>query len=93
MISRDDVQKLANLAHLAVEDGELDTIAHEMDEILAYVSEVTKLASEEGERETPTLRNVMRDDVVTNSEREYTERVVKQFPDRDGDYLRVKKIL
>jgi len=93
MISKADVQKLADLAHLAVDEAELETIAHEMDEIIAYVSEVTKLASEEGERERPALRNVMRDDVVKNSEREYTERLVAQFPDRDGDYLRVKKIL
>lgn len=93
MISRDDVKKLADLAHLAVDEGELTTLAHEMDEILAYVSEVTKLAGEEGEREKPALRNVMRDDVVTNAEREYTERIVAQFPDREGDSLRVKKIL
>jgi hypothetical protein len=35
----------------------------------------------------------MRDDVVTNTEREYTDRIVNQFPDREGDSLRVKKIL
>jgi len=93
MISKDDVQKLANLSHLAVDENELDTIAHEMDDILAYVSEVTKLASEEGDREKPALRNVMRPDVVTNREHEYTDRIVQQFPDRDGDSLRVKKIL
>jgi len=93
MISKDDVQKLADLAHLAVKDEEVEKIAGEMDSILAYVSDVSKLASEEGEREKDMLYNVMREDEVTNEKGEYTDDVVAQFPDKERGYLRVKKIL
>ena len=93
MISKDDVQKLADLAHVAVPDAELEKIAGEMDSILAYVSDVSKLASEEGEREKEFVYNVMRDDVVTNEPRQYTNDIVAQFPDQERGYLRVKKIL
>ncbi len=93
MISKDDVKKLAELSLLAVEERELDTLAGEIDSILGYVSEVTKLADEEMERETPALRNVMRLDVITNKPGEYTEAIVAQFPDSDDTSLRVKKIL
>jgi aspartyl-tRNA(Asn)/glutamyl-tRNA(Gln) amidotransferase subunit C len=93
MISKDDVQKLADLAHLAVADTELEKIAGEMDSILAYVSDVSKLASEEGEREKDDIYNVMRDDVVTNESRQYSDDIIAQFPDKERGYLRVKKIL
>jgi hypothetical protein len=39
------------------------------------------------------LRNVFRDDVVTNTPGEYTEEIVAQFPERDGTSLKVKSIL
>jgi aspartyl-tRNA(Asn)/glutamyl-tRNA(Gln) amidotransferase subunit C len=94
MITRKDVEKLAELALIAVPDKEIDKLAGEMDSILGYVSEVTKLAEEEaGEREKPLLRNVMREDVVTNQPGTYTEKILSEAPQRDGNYLRVKKIL
>jgi aspartyl-tRNA(Asn)/glutamyl-tRNA(Gln) amidotransferase subunit C len=93
MISKDDVQKLADLAHVAVPDAELEKIAGEMDSILTYVSDVSKLASEEGEREKDDVYNVMRDDVVTNELRQYSDDIIAQFPDKERGYLRVKKIL
>ena len=93
MISKDDVQKLADLALVAVPDSELEKVAGEMDSILAYVSDVSKLPSEEGEREKELVYNVMREDVVTNKTGEYTDDIVAQFPDKERGYLRVKKIL
>jgi len=94
MISREEVAKLANLSLMAVDENELETLASEIDAILGYVSEVTKLVdSDTQEQERPILRNVMRDDVVTNEPRQYTKRMLDEMPDKDGDYLRVKKIL
>ena len=93
MISQDDVQKLATLAHIAVPEGEREALAKDMDSVLGYVSEVAKLAGKEEVREKAELRNIMRDDVVTNKPGEYTESIVKQFPDSENNQLRVKKIL
>ena len=94
MLSKTDVQRLADLAHLAVAPDELETVAGEMDAILGYVSEVTKLSNERVKTgEKPLLRNIMRADVVTNTPGQYTEKIAEQFPDREGDALKVKKIL
>ena len=93
MISKDDVQKLADLAHVAVPDEEQKKIAEEMDSVLEYVSDVSKLAGEEGDREKDYVYNVMREDVVTNKPSEYTDAIAAQFPDKERGYLRVKKIL
>jgi aspartyl-tRNA(Asn)/glutamyl-tRNA(Gln) amidotransferase subunit C len=93
MITREDIKKLAELSLIDVSDSELDTLAGEIDPILGYVSEVTTLATDDASREKPELYNVMRDDVVTHEPRQYTEALLAEAPDRDGDYLRVKKIL
>ncbi len=93
MITRADITKLAELALIAVPEAELDMLASEISAILGYVSEVQSLAADQGTPQVPTLRNVLRDDVVTNAPRAYTEEILSQAPDRDGEYLRVKKIL
>ena len=94
MISREEVQKLAHLAHIAVEEGELDTFAREMDAILGYVSDIDTLVAKKGEApEEPTLYNVMRDDEVTNTPSEYTEKILSNAPATDKGFIRVKKIL
>lgn len=94
MLSTDDVQHLADLAHLAVAPDELLKVAGEMDAILGYVSEVTKLSGDmPATLEKPQLRNVMREDKVTNTSGQYTEAIAKQFPAREGNALKVKKIL
>jgi aspartyl-tRNA(Asn)/glutamyl-tRNA(Gln) amidotransferase subunit C len=92
-MKEEEIQRLADLAHIAVSADELKTIAGEMDAILGYVSDVTKLSGDTDVAQKHTLRNVMRPDEVTNEVGEYTESIAKQFPDRDGDALRVKKIL
>lgn len=95
MISTDDVQKLADLAHLSVSDSDAEQLAVEMEAILAYVQDVKSVVADvRGDtHEKAPLRNVMRDDVVTNEPGQYTDVVVAQFPDRDGTALKVKKIL
>ena len=94
MISRDEVKKIAELALLSVEERELDTVTGEIDSILEYVSDIDKLAEGESEeKEKPDLYNVMREDEVTNTEGEFTQKILNEAPDTDGDYLRVKKIL
>jgi len=94
MISRDEVKKLTELALLSVEESEIDTLTGEIDAILDYVSVINELAeSENGERKKPELYNVMREDTVTNKEKEYTKKILDEAPQTDGDYVRVKKIL
>ena len=94
MIHRDEVKKLAELALLAVDDSELDTLTKEMDSILEYISEINTFTADiKNERKKPLLYNVMREDEVMHKEGEYTERILKEMPSTDGKYLNVKKIL
>lgn len=94
MISKEEVKKLAELSLLAVREDEIDRLAKEMDAILEYVKDVDAIAStQEEEDEKPELYNVYREDEITNDPGEYTERILKEMPETDEGYLRVKKIL
>ncbi len=91
-ITKDEVKNLADLVRIQINDSDASDLARDMDSILGYVSEVEKLAVDV-EREIPKLRNVFREDEVTNEPSEYTESILTNSPQRDGDYLVVKKIL
>ena len=92
MITKEDIKNLANLARIEISDTEAEKMTTEMDSILGYVSQI-KDSTGDLERTIPKLRNVMRDDVVTNEPDQYKEKLLKNAPSREGDYLKVKKIL
>jgi len=93
MATTEEVKKLAALARIRVEDSELEKFTREFDAILAYVSQLEKLELPSAGSEKPALRNVMREDGEPHAGGEYTEKLAKQFPQREGDALSVKQII
>ncbi len=90
----EDVQHLARLARIAINDAEATQLTIEIEAILAYVSEVQAVAGTETiEPAVGPVHNVFRDDVITNEPEQYTEIVLKAMPETSGRYLKVKKIL
>lgn len=92
MITKEDIKNLANLARIEVSDAEAEGLTGQIDSILGYVGQI-KDSTGNIEREIPGLRNVMREDVVTNKDEEYTEKLLNNAPSREGKFLKVKKIL
>lgn len=93
MASKDDVAKLAALARLSVSESELETFAKEFDGVLAYVGQINELQVKDLKGEVSRVRNVMREDGTPHESGRYTKQIVEQFPERDDDYLVVKKII
>lgn len=91
-ITKEEIKNLADLARIEVTEPDLVKMTGEIDSILGYVGAVQQFSGGM-EREIPNHRNILRDDEVTNKEGEYTEKILKNAPERDGDYLVVKKIL
>lgn len=92
-ITTEEVKKLAALSRIKLTEEEERGLAGEIDSILGYVAEINKLdldnvPSAEGDR-----RNVLREDNDANAPGAYTEKLLALSPDRDGDYIKVKKIL
>jgi aspartyl/glutamyl-tRNA(Asn/Gln) amidotransferase C subunit len=93
MATIEEVKKLSALARIRVEDSELEKFTSEFDAILAYVGQLESLRFPESGVRRPELRNVMREDGEPHETGKYTEKLVEQFPTRDGDALSVKQII
>ncbi len=95
MISADDVKKLAGLARLALTSEEIETLRGEIGAIVEYIDVIQQVQLPEVPASTPYLEeeNVLRDDVNPHEAGIYTDDIVKQFPHREGNYLKVRKIL
>ena len=94
-MDKDKVLTLARLARVDIEENEAEKISHEFEGILSYVGEVKKATENHTAHSTPAfaLKNVMREDNNPHESGIYTEAILKEAPSREGDYLKVKKIL
>lgn len=95
MISKEEVKKLADLARIEIDEKEAEKLSGEMGAILDYVGQVSAIAKAKAdeERNSGEVYNVMREDTNPNETGAQSQELVAEFPDREGDYLKVKKIL
>ncbi len=88
----EDIKKLANMARVDMSDEELTKIANDFDHILAYVGQVQEVKQTDI-KPNYILENVLREDIVTNPAGMYTDKIIKQMPDSQDGFLKVKQIL
>jgi aspartyl-tRNA(Asn)/glutamyl-tRNA(Gln) amidotransferase subunit C len=93
MVSPEDIKKLADLSRLSVSPEEVTDFAKDIDAVLGYVGQITKISDLEVKKDRPSLRNVLREDAHPHESGLYTEAILKEAPSREGGYLKVKKIL
>lgn len=94
MADTDEVKKLAALARLSIPEGELESFAKEFEGILAYVGKLDELSlPAHHERPVPAVRNAFREDAEPHEPRAHTHALVEQFPEREGNALKVKQII
>ena len=88
---------LAKLARIEIGDEEAESLSHEFDAILGYVGEIKNAgpASHKASQDKSeyALKNVMRGDTEPHESGIYTEKILAQAPAREGNYIKVKKIL
>lgn len=92
MIEIKDIEKLASLARIAIEDNEKLKLQKDLESILGYVSELKNAPALEGEAKESYVRNVMRGDDEHYNSGEFTEDILAEAPDRLGEYFKVKPI-
>ncbi len=86
-----DVENLAELAKIELEENEKEKLLRDMEGVLDYVKQVSEVKLEDGEMEYEN-KNVWRED----EEKEMVfdkDLILSQFPDKKGNFLKVKKIL
>lgn len=94
-MNKDEVLKLAKLARISISNEEAESLSHEFDSILKYVGEVRSVNNELGimNKEDFPIRNVMRADGEGHESGIYTEKILAEASSREGNYIKVKKIL
>jgi aspartyl/glutamyl-tRNA(Asn/Gln) amidotransferase C subunit len=93
MITKEEIEKLANLSRIAVNDEEKESIRKDIDGILVYVGQIKNASDSSHESWAPSVRNVMREDVVTRERAEYKDSLLKLAPKNENGYVKVKRIL
>lgn len=89
----ESVRKLAVLCRIKMSDTEMEELRKEMGAILGYVGEISDVATEKHTLEAGSVRNVMRDDGEPHTSGAYTDTIIAEVPDREGEYVKVKQIL
>ena len=108
MISLKDIEKLAELSRLEIPAGEKETLRKEIDSILTYVGQIKEISNTHSSKvkpsdsglegltlleDRPIVRNVFRDDKNPHESGIYTETLLAETPQREGNFVKVKKIL
>lgn len=94
-ITIEDIEKLAALSRISLTEEEKEKMRGEFDSILEYVAALNKISGNtvKGARSLVAQTNVMREDAAPHESGLYTEALLSAAPRREGNYIRVKKIL
>lgn len=93
MLKKEDIEHLSVLARIAVSGDEQESLAKDLDSVLAYVSEVSNITTEaDVVPRAGELRNVMREDTDTNSGGTYSDMILANAPHTENRYVKVSQI-
>lgn len=94
MITVAEIEKLAQLARIKIDDSEKQGLTKEIDSILAYVDQIKKATVDIDPTPKPgAVYNTFRpDDARTISEKD-REGILNEAPHREGEFVAVKKII
>lgn len=96
-ISRQDVERVAELADLDLSEAELETYRQQLDEILEYIGKLNELDTSQVEpmaqvlADNQTAGATLREDVAVPCR--VAGEILKQAPDPEAPYFRVPKVI
>ncbi len=94
MVTITEIEKLAHLARIKLNDADKESLVKEFDSILNYIDQLQKVEiSSDVENRVGAVKNIMRPDVVENSTLEEIEMLLAEAPYREGEFIAVKKII
>jgi aspartyl/glutamyl-tRNA(Asn/Gln) amidotransferase C subunit len=95
MISREQVEHIAELARLELSEKEIEKMQKDLAEILDYIDMLGEvdINNVEPTSHSVPLYNVMRGDVVEQETSETIEVMISQAPQKENNYIKVKEVL
>ena len=94
MITVKELEHLAQLARIDLNEADKKSLIKEFDSILGYVDQLKKVdVKMDAEGRVGAVRNVTRPDEPAPVSAEDRERLLKEAPDCEKDFIAVKKII
>ena len=94
MITPQELENLAKLSRIKLTEKDKKSLIKEFDSILGYVDQLKKVdVSLDAEGRVGAVKNVARPDAPAPISAEDRERLLAEAPDREGDFIAVKKII
>lgn len=94
-LSKEGIQHIAKLARLELTAAELEKYGGQLSAVLNYIDQL-KGVDVKGVAPTAQitgLENVLREDEVKNWNSDEIEEALKDAPERDGRFIKVKRII
>ncbi len=93
-LSREEILKIANLAHLNVAEDEIESLRAKLSSVLEYVGQLSEVDVQgvEPAAHITGVSNVLRDDVVKTTSANVREALLTAAPAREGDLVKVKAV-
>jgi aspartyl-tRNA(Asn)/glutamyl-tRNA(Gln) amidotransferase subunit C len=93
-ISRDDVQYLARLSNLQLDDKQVDSLLGDIQDIISYINQLSELNTSgiEPTYQVTDLKNVWRDDVIDDYDID-RDKLLGLVPERVEHQVKVPKVL
>ncbi len=98
MISKQQIEHIAKLARLGIDEKEKEKFSKDLSAILDYVKKLDelgtrKIVSYSKEDQITGLKNIMRKDEKRYPDKQTKERILENVPEIKEGYVKVKTIL
>jgi aspartyl/glutamyl-tRNA(Asn/Gln) amidotransferase C subunit len=87
-----DLDNLSRLARITITAEEKPKMLVDIQSILGYISEINEVTGEATHIEG-AFNNIVRDDVITREPGSHTEALLREAPEVQGEYVKVKQVL
>jgi aspartyl-tRNA(Asn)/glutamyl-tRNA(Gln) amidotransferase subunit C len=94
MLSKSEVQKIAQLARIEITEEEAEKYSRELSDILGFVDKLNEVDTKEIEpiAHITGAKNVMREDKVAEYSDETKENIINNFPEKKDRFDKVKAV-
>jgi len=94
MIKAQELEHLANLARIKLNESDKESLLKEFDSILGYIDQLKKLSMKgDAEGRVGAVKNVFRKDEAKPIDSTERELLLNEAPDRVDEFIAVKKII
>lgn len=93
-MNKQDILDLAALSRLEISDTEVESYKNDFDGIIAYIDTISSIdVPAKDQYQTNLTTNIMRSDDDVYEPGVFSEDILNEAPNREGDYFKVKKVL